>query len=127
MTVIGRTITVLFVKLATLAIAIAPNATCDRPSPMKEKRFKEVSFVYVTSSTSPRPKYNEMIGNIKGDHYYLTDNQLDVIYKQLETNVFPTYIIVDRDGKIVKKYIGFAAIMVAAFAQAGSSIEKVVP
>ncbi len=75
--------------------------------PMKEKRFKEVSFVYVTSSTSPRPKYNEMIGNIKGDHYYLTDNQLDVIYKQLETNVFPTYIIVDRDGKIVKKYIGF--------------------
>ena len=48
-----------------------------------------------------------MIVNIKGDHYYLTDRQLDTIYRQMETNVFPTYLIVDRDGKIVKKYIGF--------------------
>lgn len=75
--------------------------------PLKEKRFKDVSFVYVTSSTSPRSKWNEMIVNIKGDHYYLTDKQLDAIYEQMETNVFPTYLIVDRDGKIVKKYIGF--------------------
>lgn len=75
--------------------------------PLKEKRFKDVSFVYVTSSTSPRSKWNEMIVNIKGDHYYLTDRQLDTIYRQMETNVFPTYLIVDRDGKIVKKYIGF--------------------
>ena len=75
--------------------------------PLKEKRFKDVSFVYVTSSTSPRSKWNEMIVNIKGDHYYLTDKQLDAIYEQMETNVFPTYLVVDRDGKIVKKYIGF--------------------
>ena len=75
--------------------------------PLKDKRFKDVSFVYVTSPTSPLPKWNEMIVNIKGDHYYLTDRQLDTIYRQMETNVFPTYLIVDRDGKIVKKYIGF--------------------
>lgn len=80
--------------------------------PLKEKRFKDVSFVYVTSSTSPRSKWNEMIVNIKGDHYYLTDKQLDTIYRQMETNVFPTYLIVDRDGKIVKKYIGFEEEMI---------------
>ena len=75
--------------------------------PLKEKRFKDVSFVYVTSSTSPRSKWNEMIVNIKGDHYYLTDKQLDAIYEQIETNVFPTYLVVDKDGKIIKKHIGF--------------------
>ena len=75
--------------------------------PLKEKRFKDVSFVYVTSSTSPRSKWNEMIVNIKGDHYYLTDKQLDAIYEQMETNVFPTYLVVDKDGKIIKKHIGF--------------------
>lgn len=75
--------------------------------PLKEKRFKDVSFVYVTSSTSQRSKWNEMIVNIKGDHYYLTDKQLDAIYEQIETNVFPTYLVVDKDGKIIKKHIGF--------------------
>ena len=80
--------------------------------PLKDKRFKDVSFVYVTSPTSPLPKWNEMIVNIKGDHYYLTEKQLNTIYKQMETNVFPTYLIVDRDGKIVKKYIGFEEEMI---------------
>ena len=80
--------------------------------PLKDKRFKDVSFVYVTSPTSPLPKWNEMIVNIKGDHYYLTEKQLNTIYKQIETNVFPTYLIVDRDGKTVKKYIGFEEEMI---------------
>ena len=80
--------------------------------PLKDKRFKDVSFVYVTSPTSPLPKWNEMIVNIKGDHYYLTEKQLNTIYKQIETNVFPTYLIIDRDGKIVKKYIGFEEEMI---------------
>ena len=80
--------------------------------PLKDKRFKDVSFVYVTSPTSPLPKWNEMIVSIKGDHYYLTEKQLNTIYKQMETNVFPTYLIVDRDGKTVKKYIGFEEEMI---------------
>ena len=34
----GRTRIILFVIFSTLAIAIAPNATCAKPSPMREKR-----------------------------------------------------------------------------------------
>ena len=37
--VTGSTIIVSFVKLSTAAMAIAPKATCERPSPMKEKRL----------------------------------------------------------------------------------------
>ncbi len=37
--VIGKIMTILFVTLSIVAIAIAPNATCDNPSPIKENRF----------------------------------------------------------------------------------------
>ena len=39
-TVTGITISILFVRFSTDATAIAPNATCDKPSPIKEKRFR---------------------------------------------------------------------------------------
>ena len=38
--VTGRTRSISFVRLRTLAIAMAPKATCERPSPIKEKRFR---------------------------------------------------------------------------------------
>lgn len=39
-TVIGKTKTILLVKLNIAAIAIAPKAICERPSPIKENLFK---------------------------------------------------------------------------------------
>ena len=77
--------------------------------PMKDKRFKDknVSYVYVTDPSSPMPKWLEMIEHIRGDHYYLTDEQHTTIFKQLESEAVPTYLIVGKDGKILKKYIGF--------------------
>ena len=37
--VTGKTMSILFVTLSIVAIATAPNATCDSPSPIKENRF----------------------------------------------------------------------------------------
>jgi thiol-disulfide isomerase/thioredoxin len=79
--------------------------------PLKDTRFKDFTFVYITSTTSPLPDWKEMIGGIRGDHYYLTEQQQKTAYEQLLTNAFPTYLIVGRDGKILKKYIGFDAAM----------------
>ena len=76
--------------------------------PLKDNRFKDVTFVYFTSTTSPLPKWKEMIGDIQGDHYYFSDEQLDTIYEQIESNAFPTYLIVGRDGKIQDKVIGYS-------------------
>lgn len=75
--------------------------------PLKDNRFKDVTFVYFTSTTSPLPKWKEMIGDIQGDHYYFSDEQLDTIYEQIESNAFPTYLIVGRDGKIQDMIIGY--------------------
>ena len=74
--------------------------------PLKDNRFKDVTFVYITSTTSPLPDWKEMIDGISGDHYYLTEQQLKTVYDQIPTDAFPTYLIVGRDGKILKKYIG---------------------
>lgn len=76
--------------------------------PLKDDRFRDVTFVYFTSTTSPLPKWKEMIGDIQGDHYYFSDEQLDTIYEQIESNAFPTYLIVGRDGKIQDKVIGYS-------------------
>ena len=75
--------------------------------PMKADRLKDVSFVYVTNPTSPLPKWKEMIENINGDHYYLTKEQFDAIFKQIEANGYPTYLIVGKDGTILNKHGGY--------------------
>ena len=83
------------------------KAAIKQMEPLKESRFKDVSFVYVTSSTSPKEEWVNMIPSIAGDHYYLTEKQLNVIYKQLGTNAFPSYLVVGKDGSRSKTFIGF--------------------
>ena len=75
--------------------------------PLKESRFKDVAFVYITSETSPKDKWLEMIPGIHGDHYYLEDSQLKDIYRQLGTNAFPTYLVIGPDGTTRRMFIGF--------------------
>ena len=70
--------------------------------------MKDICFVYVTSPTSPRAKWQEMIAGIRGDHYYLTESQFKAIYKQIESNAYPTYLVVGKDGQIIKKFIGYS-------------------
>ncbi len=83
------------------------KAAIKQMEPLKESRFKDVSFVYVTSSTSPKEEWVNMIPSIAGDHYYLTEKQLNVIYRQLGTNAFPSYLVVGKDGSRSKTFIGF--------------------
>ena len=75
--------------------------------PLKDKKYKDVTFVYITDPSSPLPKWLEMIPGIKGDHYYLTDEQHKTVFKQLESNAVPTYLVVGKDGQILEKMIGF--------------------
>ena len=86
--------------------------------PLKDSRFKDVTFVYFTSTTSPLPKWKEMIGDIRGDHYYFSDEQLRAIFAQIESNAYPTYLIVGRDGKIQDKIIGYGESVLAGLDKA---------
>ena len=76
--------------------------------PQKDGDLKDITFVYVTGPTSPLAKWKEMIPGIRGDHYYVTNEQLKAIFAQIESNGFPTYLIVGKDGIIRAKHVGYA-------------------
>ena len=48
-----------------------------------------------------------MIGDISGDHYYLTKEQYNHILSGYESNGIPTYAIYDTQGQQTYKHIGF--------------------
>ncbi len=59
-----------------------------------------VAFVYLTGETSPLDAWNNMIPNISGDHYRITNAQWNFIKDQLGMRGIPAYMILGKDGKI---------------------------
>lgn len=75
--------------------------------PIKEELWGKVAFIYITGETSPKTIWNNMIPEIHGDHYYVTNAQWETLLKQFEAQGIPTYVIVDKEGNIVAKHIGY--------------------
>lgn len=82
--------------------------------PVKETMADKVAFVYVTTTSSPEDKWKEMIAEIHGDHYYVTDEQWNTLLDQFESQGIPTYVVVDKDGNVVNKYVGFPGVEVVS-------------
>lgn len=79
--------------------------------PLKdEMKNQDVVFVYLTGPTSPMNKWSEMIPEISGEHYYLTNEQYSSIFTKYESDGVPTYLIFDKKGKFTYKSIGFPGI-----------------
>ena len=63
-------------------------------APIKnELKDKNIQFVYITSPSSPPATWQEMIKDIDGDHYYLTEEQNHYILNKYESEGIPTYAI----------------------------------
>lgn len=82
--------------------------------PVKEAMADKVTFVYVTSTSSPEDTWNEMIKEIHGDHYYVTEDQWNTLLDQFESEGIPTYVIVDKEGNVVNKYVGFPGVEIVS-------------
>lgn len=78
-------------------------------APVKEElKNKDIAFVYITSPSSPVTKWQNMVTEISGDHYYLTNEQYSyVMDKIMDSKGVPTYAIYDTDGNQTYKAIGF--------------------
>ena len=77
-------------------------------APMKEQmKGQNIQFVYITSPSSPPTTWQEMIKDIDGDHYYLTEEQKNYILNHFESIGIPTYAIYDTKGHQTYKSIGF--------------------
>jgi hypothetical protein len=76
--------------------------------PLKEELSdKDIVYIYLTSPTSDYDKWKEYITDITGEHYFLTQEQLNAIFKQLEGTGYPTYAIYTPDGEKTFTLSGF--------------------
>lgn len=73
----------------------------------KSKRYKDVTFVYITGTVSPRDKWLAMIPEIKGEHYYLNDGQMASVLSELGSKYFHAYMVVAPDGSRVYTRVGW--------------------
>lgn len=73
----------------------------------KELGEKGVVFVYLTDHTSPKEAWKNMIIDIKGEHFRLTNAQLNSLKLLFNFNGVPSYLIIDKEGKVVYSHVGF--------------------
>lgn len=76
--------------------------------PIKEAlKGRDISYIFITNESSPEGKWKMTIPDIHGEHYRLTNEQVDYLYKTYEFPGIPAYLIADRTGKIVYHHVGF--------------------
>jgi thiol-disulfide isomerase/thioredoxin len=62
---------------------------------------KNIVFVYITGETSPLKTWSELIPNIKGEHYRLSEKEWRFLCTKYNIPSIPRYMIVDKTGKII--------------------------
>jgi thiol-disulfide isomerase/thioredoxin len=76
----------------------------------EELQDKKVVFVYITNPSSPTELWKRKIVGLGGEHYYLTKDEWDCIFKNIESGAIPTYLIYDTNGVLKNKSIGFPGV-----------------
>ena len=76
--------------------------------PLKEELKKEdIVYVYVTGESSPQSTWENMITDIPGEHFRLTEAQWRYLSESLKLRGVPTYFVVDRKGNVTYRSVGF--------------------
>jgi len=76
--------------------------------PLKEElKDRDVVFVYLTGPSSPTGTWYQKIPDIHGEHYRVNDSQWNTFSRQFEIEGIPTYLVYDKNGKQLEKFVGF--------------------
>ena len=77
-------------------------------APVKEAwKDKDIIYIYIAGENSPEGAWKNMIPDIPGEHFRITQSQWDYLSKHLGVSGVPTYIFVDKNGNMVHKAVGF--------------------
>ena len=76
--------------------------------PMKEAlKDKDIVYIYVAGENSPKGTWENMIPDIHGEHFRVTDKQWSYLCDAMEVDGVPSYFVIDREGNIKYKSSGF--------------------
>lgn len=69
--------------------------------PQKDTLFNhpDLAFVYITDHTSPADRWQVFRKNIRGEHLRVNEQQMEALQRRFHINVWPTYILMDRQGR----------------------------
>lgn len=72
--------------------------------PVKEMLAdKEIVYIYLTNEAlSPLDAWGNIILGIPGEHYRLNSDQWKSLFKDTEIRSYPTYLLVDKTGKVTR-------------------------
>ena len=76
----------------------------------KEWKDKDIVYIYIAGENSPEGAWKNMIPDIPGEHFRITQSQWDYLSKELGVSGVPTYIFVDKNGNMVHKVVGFPGV-----------------
>lgn len=71
----------------------------------KEMSGDKIAFVYFTGPSSNAKAWEILIQNIPGEHYWLDKGQWNYLWNHFQMEGFPMYLIIDKKGNIVKRFI----------------------
>lgn len=80
-------------------------------TPMKEElKDMDIIYLYITGETSPKGTWENMITDIHGEHFRVTNEQWSFLMSSFNIQGVPTYFVVDPEGNITFKQTGFPGV-----------------
>ncbi len=82
----------------------------EKMAPVKEElKDRDVVWLYITDEDSPETAWRNTLTDIPGEHYRLRKSQWKHVVKELGFDgAIPIYLIIDRDGTIRYRQLGFS-------------------
>ena len=75
--------------------------------PLKEELAdKDIVFVYITNPTSPQSTWSNMIPDIKGEHYRVSNDEWNFLTAMFNISGIPHYVLVGKTGEIIHPDFG---------------------
>lgn len=76
----------------------------------QEYEGKDVVFLYLATENSPKSTWEQMIPDIKGEHYRVTEAQWNYWERTFGVQGIPAYMVVGKDGTLVHFQTGFMGV-----------------